>query len=69
MQNHYKKILAHCNIAILKLAAFMFINMMTTDLWLMNFTRNQNFYQICIGDQIHASMLFAVIIKKLNWNY
>lgn len=42
---------------------------MTTDSWLTNFTTDPNFYQICIWDQIYASVLFAVFIKKLNWDY
>lgn len=69
VQNHYKKKKAYCNIAILKLPAFVFIYMMTTDPWLTNFTTDQNFYQICLWDQINASILFAVFIKKLNWHY
>lgn len=42
---------------------------MTTDSRLTNFTTDQNFYQICIWDEIYASLLFAVFIKKLNWDY
>lgn len=39
------KIEAYCNIAIVKLPALVFINMVTTDSWLPNFTTNQNSYQ------------------------